>query len=76
MAGRFGPGRAELKLRLVVAVLGLGLTGYALWRHGIGGIASAEVAIIATAFFGGTGFFAARALWRARETDGAGRDDR
>jgi len=66
MAGKFGPGRKELKLRLTVAIVGLGLTGFALHRHGIAGMASAEIGLIATAFFGGTGFFAARALWRGR----------
>lgn len=64
MAGKFGPSRRELKLRLVVAVLGLGLTGYLVHRHAEAGLANAEVVLIATAFFGGTGFFAARALWR------------
>jgi predicted anti-sigma-YlaC factor YlaD len=64
MAGKFGPGRGELKFRLVVGILGLGMTFFALWRHGIAGMASAEIGLIATAFFGGTAGFAARDLLR------------
>lgn len=70
MAGRFGPSRAELKFRLIVGVAGLALTAVAFGRHGIAGIASTEVGLIAVAFFGGTGAFAAHALWRGRGTGG------
>jgi hypothetical protein len=66
MSGKYGPGRAELKFRLAVGIIGLVMTFLALGLHGAPGMASAEVGLIATAFFGGTGFFAARALWRTR----------
>jgi len=66
MSGKFGPSRAELKFRLVVGIAGLAATFTALGLHGVAGMASAEIGLIATAFFGGTGFFAARALWRGR----------
>jgi len=56
---RFGPSRDEWILRLVISLLGLVLLIAAYASHGIGGIASLEIAIIGGAFFGGS------ALWSA-----------
>lgn len=66
MAGKFGPSDTELKFRLIVGIIGLAVTFGAFGRHGIAGIASTEVGLIATAFFAGTGGLAARDLWRRR----------
>ncbi len=63
MAYRFGPSRGELWFRLVVSLAGLGLMVFALLFRGIGGIASAEVVLIAGGFFGGTALWTARRLW-------------
>ena len=57
MSGRFGPTRGELKLRLAISLAGLALLIGAYAMNGIGGIASLEISIIGTAFFGGS------ALW-------------
>jgi hypothetical protein len=54
---RFGPTRGEVKLRLAISLAGLALLIGAYAFNGIGGIASLEIAIIGTAFFGGS------ALW-------------
>ena len=48
---RFGPTRGELKLRLAISLLGLGLLTGAYAFNGIGGIASLEIGIIGAAFF-------------------------
>lgn len=57
MSHRFGPTRGEIKLRLAISLAGLALLIGAYATNGIGGIASLEIAIIGTAFFGGS------ALW-------------
>lgn len=57
MNDRFGPTRGEIRLRLAISLAGLGLLIVAYAFNGIGGIASLEIAIIGTAFFGGS------ALW-------------
>ena len=62
----YGPGRGELWFRLIFSLAGLAFLGGAIALHGIAGIASAEMALIALAFFGGTTIWAARRLWRGR----------
>ncbi|MDP5349224.1 MAG: hypothetical protein NWT12_03780 [Paracoccaceae bacterium] len=64
MAGRYGPSRGELKLRLAVSVFGLGLMVFALLTRGFGGIAMVEVVLIAGTFFGGSAVWSAWALLR------------
>lgn len=54
---KYGPSRGEVKLRLAISLAGLVLLIGAYAFNGIGGIASLEIAIIGTAFFGGS------ALW-------------
>jgi Flp pilus assembly protein protease CpaA len=54
VSNRFGPTRAEVKLRLAISLGGLALLIGAYAFNGIGGIASLEIAIIGTAFFGGS----------------------
>lgn len=61
---RFGPSRAELKMRVVISIVGLAFLIGAYAMHGITGIVSLELGIIGLAFFGGTGFAAIRALIR------------
>ena len=61
---RFGPTRGELKLRLAISLFGLALLAAAYLFNGIAGIASLEIAIIGTAFFGGAASWSARRLWR------------
>ncbi|NKX44914.1 hypothetical protein [Roseicyclus persicicus] len=51
---KFGPSHGELKLRLAISLAGLALLVGAYATNGIGGIASLEIAIIGTAFFGGS----------------------
>lgn len=51
---RFGPSRGEVKVRLAISLAGLALLIGAYAFNGIGGIASLEIAIIGTAFFGGS----------------------
>lgn len=65
---RFGPTRAELKLRLVISLFGLALLIGAYAFNGIRGIASLEIAIIAGAFFGGSAIWSARRLRQTRGT--------
>lgn len=67
---RFGPTRGELKLRLGISLGGLALLAAAYGFNGISGIASLEIAIIGTAFFGGSALWSARRLWKDEETDG------
>jgi len=54
---KFGPSRGEVKLRLAISLGGLALLILAYGTNGVGGIASLEIALIGTAFFGGS------ALW-------------
>jgi hypothetical protein len=54
VSDRFGPSRGEVKLRLAISLGGLALLIGAYAFNGIGGIASLEIAIIGTAFFGGS----------------------
>jgi hypothetical protein len=61
---KFGPSRGELKLRLAISLGGLALLIGAYATNGIGGIASLEIGIIGTAFFGGSALWCARALIR------------
>ncbi|MDM7970338.1 MAG: hypothetical protein QUV10_12035 [Paracoccaceae bacterium] len=61
---KYGPTRGELKLRLAVSVIGLGLMIAALAIRGVGGIAALEVVLIAGTFFGGTAAWSAWALLR------------
>jgi len=65
---RFGPSRGELKLRLAISLGGLALLVGAYAFNGISGIASLEIAIIGTAFFGGSAIWSARRLWKKEET--------
>lgn len=64
-----GPTRSELKLRLAISLGGLALIAVALVRHGVSGLAWAEVAVIGGAFFGGTAWLSARALLRGDGKD-------
>jgi hypothetical protein len=61
---KFGPSRGELKLRLAISLGGLGLLIAAYASNGIGGIASLEIAIIGTGFFGGSAIWSAMRLLR------------
>lgn len=63
---KFGPSRGEVKLRLAISLAGLALLIGAYAFNGIGGIASLEIAIIGTAFFGGS---ALRCILRLRRKD-------
>ena len=51
---KFGPTQGELKLRLAISLAGLALLIGAYATNGIGGIASLEIGIIGTVFFGGS----------------------
>lgn len=59
-----GPGRRELWFRLIFSLAGLGFLAGEIILRGIAGIASAEIVLIAVAFFGGTAVWTARRLWR------------
>jgi xanthosine utilization system XapX-like protein len=68
---RFGPTRGELKFRLAVSVLGLGLMVFALTHRGLpSGPGIFEVVGMAGVFFGGT------AIWTLRRLLAAPKDDR
>lgn len=64
MSDRFGPSRGEVRLRLAISLAGLALLVGAYAFNGIGGIASLEIAIIGTAFFGGSALWCLRKLRR------------
>ena len=64
---KFGPNRSELKFRLAFSVVGLAMLAGAYASNGIGGIASLEIAIIGSAFFGGSAIWSARRLLQSRE---------
>ena len=64
MKNRFGPTRGEVKLRLAISLAGLAMLIGAYALNGIGGIASLEIAIIGTAFFGGSAVWCLRQLTR------------
>lgn len=64
---RFGPTRGEHKLRLAISLFGLALLVGAYAFNGISGIASLEIGIIGTAFFGGSAIWSARKLWQMKE---------
>jgi hypothetical protein len=68
MSDRFGPSRGELKLRLAISLGGLALLIGAYASNGIGGIASLEIAIIGTAFFGGSAVWCGIRLKRKDKT--------
>ncbi|PWK59754.1 hypothetical protein [Roseicyclus mahoneyensis] len=61
---KFGPSRSEIKLRLAISLAGLALLVGAYAFNGIGGIASLEIAIIGTAFFGGSAIWCVTRLRR------------
>lgn len=61
---KYGPGRGELWFRLAFSLAGLALLAFALLTSGGGGIAWAEIVIIAGAFFGGTALWSALRLMR------------
>jgi hypothetical protein len=63
---KYGPGRSELLFRLTFSLVGLAFLAGAIAFRGISGIASAELVLIALAFFGGTVIWSARSLWRDR----------
>ncbi len=63
---KYGPGRGELWFRLAFSLSGLAFLAGAVAFRGISGIASAEIVLIALAFFGGTAIWSARSLWRVR----------
>jgi hypothetical protein len=64
VSDRFGPSRGEIKLRLAISFGGLAMLIGAYAFNGIGGIASLEIAIIGTAFFGGSAVWCLRKLTR------------
>ena len=64
MSDRYGPSRGEIKLRLAISLGGLAMLIGAYAFNGIGGIASLEIAIIGTAFFGGSAVWCLRKLTR------------
>ncbi len=60
-----GPTRGEHVVRLVISLVGLGLTGVALATHGIANVAAlVEVAGIAGLFFGASAAFSGWRLWK------------
>lgn len=63
---KFGPSRGELKLRLAISLGGMALLIGAYATNGIGGIASLEIGLIGTAFFGGSAIWCALRLLRDR----------
>lgn len=63
---RFGPTRAELRFRLVFSLAGLALLIAAYASRGISGIASLEIAIFGSAFFGGSALWC---IWQLRKKD-------
>ncbi len=65
---KFGPSRGEIKLRLAISLAGLALLVGAYTTNGIGGIASLEIAIIGTAFFGGSALWCILKLRRKDDT--------
>ena len=65
---KFGPSRGEVKLRLAISLAGLALLIGAYAFNGIGGIASLEIAIIGTAFFGGSALWCILRLRRKDDT--------
>lgn len=64
MRNRFGPSRTEIKLRLGISLAGLAMLVSAYAFNGIGGIASLEIALIGTAFFGGSAVWCLHKLTR------------
>lgn len=66
MSGRFGPTRGELKLRLAISIGGMTLLIGAYAINGIGGIASLEIGLIGTAFFGGSALWCLHRLWHGK----------
>lgn len=58
---RFGPGRGELRFRLVASLAGLALLGVAAVLRPAGP-AWVEIVALGGAFFGGTAVWSARAL--------------
>jgi len=60
----YGPDRKELWFRLAFSLAGLALMAVALMRHGVSGIAWAEIVGVAGLFFGGTAIWTALKLWR------------
>jgi len=61
---KYGPTRGELKLRLAISLLGMGMMFFALLTRGLGGIAGVEIVLIAGTFFGGTAGWSAWQLLR------------
>jgi hypothetical protein len=61
---KFGPSRGELKLRLAISLGGLALLIGAYATNGIGGIASLEIGIIGSVFFGGSAIWSLLQLRR------------
>jgi hypothetical protein len=68
VSNRFGPSRGEIKLRLAISLSGLAMLIGAYAFNGIGGIASLEIAIIGTAFFGGSAIWCLVQLTRKDDT--------
>ena len=63
---RYGPGRAEHKVRLAISLFGLCLMMIAVLSRDFDSIAWIEVAVIGTAFFGGSAAWSALRLIRDR----------
>ena len=64
---KFGPTRAEHVFRLVFSLAGLAFLAIAVTLRGIpSGPGLVEVFGVSLAFFGGSAFLSARALWRER----------
>lgn len=68
---KFGPTRAELKVRSIVGVIGLVMVAGALAFRGLPASAGGwEAIVIATLFFGGTLAWSIRKLMRGDHSDG------
>lgn len=66
---KYGPTRRELKIRLVISLLGLAFLGGALGYRGQGSIAWTEIVLISVVFFGGSAAHSVWQLWRRRGDD-------
>jgi len=65
---KYGPTRGELKFRLGFSLVGLVMMAVALTLHGVRGIASLEMVLIAGGFFGGTAMWTLVKLIREDRT--------
>jgi len=64
---RNGPDQSDIKARLIIGLIGLGLLGSAYAFDLIGGIGSLKIVALCAAFFGGSVLWSAWRLWTNRE---------